>query len=132
MSHDPCCRNPRPSSPLAVAYFGGGYFCYSPVAAEILKRRGYKFTIISGLALYSIGAIFFWPVAKFSIGTTNPKAIFAGFVVCTLVIACGLATLEVSANSYVTVMPPHNIASLRLQFSQSKSFHCAFITQRSY
>ena len=41
------------------------------------------------------------------------------FVVCTAVIACGLATLEVSANSYVTVMPPHEVAGLRLQFSQS-------------
>ena len=107
------------STGLQAAYFGIGYFAYSPVAGEILKRRGYKFAIISGLCLYSIGAILFWPVAHFSIGTNNPQAIFAGFVVCTAVIACGLATLEVSANSYVTVMPPHEIAGLRLQFSQS-------------
>ena len=66
------------STGLQAAYFGIGYFAYSPVAAEILRRRGYKFTIISGLALYSLGAILFWPVAKFSIGTTNPQAIFAG------------------------------------------------------
>jgi len=39
--------------------------------------------------------------------------------VCTAVIACGLASLEVSANSYVSVMPPHNVANFRLQFSQS-------------
>jgi FHS family L-fucose permease-like MFS transporter len=84
-----------------------------------LKRRGYKFTIISGLFLYSLGAILFWPVAKFSVGSTNPGGIFGGFVACTAVIACGLATLEVSANSYVSVMPPHNVANFRLQFSQS-------------
>jgi FHS family L-fucose permease-like MFS transporter len=35
------------------------------------------------------------------------------------VIACGLSTLEVTANSYVTVMPPSGAASFRLQFSQS-------------
>jgi FHS family L-fucose permease-like MFS transporter len=72
-----------------------------------------------GLCLYSLGAILFWPVAKFSVGTTNPQGIFGGFVVCTAVVACGLATLEVSANSYVSVMPPHNVANFRLQFSQS-------------
>lgn len=31
----------------------------------------------------------------------------------------GLATFEVSANSYVSVMPPLNVANLQLQFSQS-------------
>lgn len=71
-----------------------------------------------GLSLYSLGAILFWPVAKFS-GKGNNQAIFGGFVICTAVIACGLATLEVAANSYVSVMPPHNVANFRLQFSQS-------------
>lgn len=31
----------------------------------------------------------------------------------------GLATLETSANSYVSVMPPIDVANFRLQFSQS-------------
>lgn len=106
------------STGLQAAYFGIGYFAFSPVAGEVLKRRGYKFTIIMGLCLYSLGAVFFWPVAKFA-ATSNPQAIFGGFVVCTAVIACGLATLEVSANSYISVMPPHNVANFRLQFSQS-------------
>jgi hypothetical protein len=72
-----------------------------------------------GLCLYSLGAILFWPVAKFSVDTTNKQGIFGGFVVCTAVIACGLATLEVAANSYVSTMPPVNVANFRLQFSQS-------------
>ncbi|KAG8984247.1 hypothetical protein FRB94_000338 [Tulasnella sp. JGI-2019a] len=107
------------STGLQVAYFGIGYFAYSPVAAEVLRRYGYKKTILMGLGLYSLGAILFWPVAHFSIGTKNPQSIFAGFVVCTAVTACGLATLEVSANSYVTVMRPAKTAAFRLQFSQS-------------
>jgi FHS family L-fucose permease-like MFS transporter len=106
------------STGLQAAYFGIGYFAFSPVAGEVLRRRGYKFTIIMGLSLYSLGAILFWPVAKFS-GKGNNQAIFGGFVICTAVIACGLATLEVAANSYVSVMPPHNVANFRLQFSQS-------------
>jgi MFS transporter, FHS family, L-fucose permease len=46
------------STGLQVMYFGGGYFCYAPVAAEVMRRKGYKFTILMGLALYSIGAVY--------------------------------------------------------------------------
>ena len=56
-----------------------------------------------GLTLYSLGAVFFWPTAHFS-SPGNEKASFGGFLVCTLVIACGLATLETSANSYAVGM----------------------------
>lgn len=76
---------------------------FSPIAAEVLKRKGYKFTILMGLTLYSLGAVFFWPVAHFT-SVDNKLASFGGFLVCTLVIACGLATLETSANSYAVVM----------------------------
>ncbi|OCF33921.1 hypothetical protein I317_07847 [Kwoniella heveanensis CBS 569] len=107
------------STGLQVAYFGIGYFAFSPLAGEFLRRFGYRWSAMLGLFLYSLGAILFWPVAKFSVGTTNPHGIFGGFVICTAVIACGLATLEVTANSYVSVMPPHNVANFRLQFSQS-------------
>ncbi|KAJ9116108.1 hypothetical protein QFC20_000785 [Naganishia adeliensis] len=107
------------STGLQVAYFGVGYFLFSPVAAEVLKRFGYKKTIIMGLTLYSLGAVLFWPVAKASLTSTNKGGIFGGFVVCTAVVACGLATLETSANSYVSVMPPIDVANFRLQFSQS-------------
>ena len=87
------------STGLQVMYFGGGYLCFSPVAAEVLKRKGYKITIMMGLTFYSLGAVFFWPVAHFS-SPDNLKASFGGFLICTLVIACGLATLETAANSY--------------------------------
>lgn len=88
-----------------------------------------------GLALYSLGvralflctcfrsqprfqAILFWPCAHFAT-TSDPHAIFGGFVVCTAITACGLATLEVAANSYISVMPPIQVAAFRLNFSQS-------------
>lgn len=106
------------STGLQVMYFGGGYLCFSPVAAEVLKRKGYKTTILMGLTLYSLGAIFFWPVAHFST-PSNQKAAFGGFLACTFVIACGLATLETSANSYAVVIGHPATASARLQFCQS-------------
>jgi len=106
------------STGLQVMYFGGGYLCFSPVAAEVLKRKGYKVTILMGLGFYSLGAMMFWPTAHFT-KPSNATASFGGFLVCTLVIACGLATLETAANSYAVVIGDPATASARLQFCQS-------------
>ncbi|KAJ6532468.1 major facilitator superfamily transporter [Mycena capillaripes] len=123
------------STGLQVAYFGIGYFAYSPVAGEVLRRYGYKTAILMGLALYSLGAILFWPCAHFAT-TSDPHAIFGGFVVCTAITACGLATLEVAANSYISVMPPVQVAAFRLNFSQSfngvASFAGPFIASKYF
>jgi FHS family L-fucose permease-like MFS transporter len=86
------------STGLQVMYFGGGYLLFSPIAAEVLQRKGYKVTILMGLALYSLGAIMFWPTAHFA-NPSNEKAAFGGFLVCTLVIACGLATVSLQTIS---------------------------------
>ena len=114
------------STGLQVMYFGGGYLFFSPIAAEVLKRRGYKFTILMGLCFYSLGAILFWPTAHFTT-YENRKAAFGGFCVCTLVIACGLATLETAANSYAVVIGNPASASARLQFCQSWNGVASFI-----
>ncbi|KAF4452073.1 MFS transporter, FHS family, L-fucose permease [Fusarium austroafricanum] len=115
------------STGLQVMYFGGGYLLFSPIAAEVLKRKGYKFTILMGLSLYSLGAILFWPVAKSADSNANGRAVFGGFCACTLVIACGLATLETSANSYAVVIGKPESASARLQFCQSWNGVASFI-----
>jgi MFS transporter, FHS family, L-fucose permease len=114
------------STGLQAMYFGGGYLCFSPIAAELLKRRGYKITILMGLAFYSVGAVMFWPTAHFS-SPSNAKASFGGFLVCTLVIACGLATLETAANSYAVVIGDPALASARLQFCQSWNGVASFV-----
>jgi MFS transporter, FHS family, L-fucose permease len=114
------------STGLQVVYFGGGYLLFSPVAAEVMKRKGYKITILMGLSLYSLGAIFFWPTAHFST-YEHRLASFGGFCACTLVIACGLATLETAANSYAVVIGDPATASARLQFCQSWNGVASFI-----
>lgn len=114
------------STGLQVMYFGGGYLLFSPIAAEVLRRKGYKFTIIMGLTLYSLGAVFFWPAAHFA-SPDNAAASFGGFLACTLVIACGLATLETSANSYAVVIGDPAWASTRLQFCQSWNGIASFV-----
>ncbi|KAG5656837.1 hypothetical protein KAF25_010390 [Fusarium avenaceum] len=115
------------STGLQVMYFGGGYLLFSPIAAEVLKRRGYKQTILMGLSLYSLGAILFWPVAHAADSNSNGRAVFGGFCACTLVIACGLATLETAANSYAVVIGKPESASARLQFCQSWNGVASFI-----
>lgn len=114
------------STGLQVVYFGGGYLLFSPIAAEVMKRKGYKITILMGLTLYSLGAVMFWPTAHFST-PGNEKASFGGFCACTLVIACGLATLETAANSYAVVIGNPASASARLQFCQSWNGVASFI-----
>ncbi|KAF8904376.1 MFS general substrate transporter [Gymnopilus junonius] len=97
------------STLLQLAYFGA-YVVFSPVAGIFMRKRGYKAGIHLGLTLYSLGAVFFWPSAKF--------AKYGGFVGCTFVIGCGLATLEVAANSYIAVLGTPQYAAARLNFSQ--------------
>ncbi|TFK54308.1 MFS general substrate transporter [Heliocybe sulcata] len=97
------------STMLQLAYFGA-YLVYAPIAGVFMRRYGYKKGIHMGLGLYSLGAIFFWPSAKFEK--------YGGFVGCTFVIGCGLASLEVAANSYIAVLGSPKYAAARLNFSQ--------------
>ncbi|KZT26820.1 MFS general substrate transporter [Neolentinus lepideus HHB14362 ss-1] len=97
------------STMLQLAYFGA-YLVYAPIAGVFMRRYGYKKGIHMGLGLYSLGAIFFWPSAKFEK--------YGGFVGSTFVIGCGLATLEVAANSYIAVLGSPKYAAARLNFSQ--------------
>jgi len=97
------------STLLQLAYFGA-YFVWAPFAGMFMRKIGYKKGIHIGLGLYSIGAIFFWPSAVF-------KA-YGGFVASTFVIGCGLSTLEVAANSYISVLGSPKYAAARLNFSQ--------------
>ncbi|KIP05097.1 hypothetical protein PHLGIDRAFT_129093 [Phlebiopsis gigantea 11061_1 CR5-6] len=97
------------STLLQLAYFGA-YFVWAPFAGVVMTKYGYKKGIHFGLTLYSLGAIFFWPSARFEK--------YGGFIGCTFVIGCGLSTLEVAANSYIAVLGSEKYAAARLNFSQ--------------
>lgn len=104
------------STGLQVMYFGGGYLCFSPVAAEVLRRKGYKFTILMGLSLYSLGAVMFWPVAHYTTPDNRLPA-FGGFLVCTLVM-CVTTVPPPLHGAWLTMMQrvwiehPRNIGQL--------------------
>ncbi|CAF1625360.1 unnamed protein product, partial [Adineta ricciae] len=55
------------------------------------------------------------------------KKALGGFIVCTFVIACGLASLETAANSYAAVIGDPKTASMRLQFCQAWNGVASFI-----
>ncbi|KAH7909963.1 major facilitator superfamily domain-containing protein [Hygrophoropsis aurantiaca] len=97
------------STMLQLAYFGA-YFVWAPFAGVFMRKVGYKKGIHIGLGLYSLGAVFFWPSAKYEK--------YGGFVGSTFVIGCGLSTLEVAANSYISVLGTPQYAAARLNFSQ--------------
>jgi len=98
------------STLLQAAYFGG-YFLMALPAGVIMKKYGYKYGVIIGLLLYSIGAFLFYPAA-------NIKS-FEFFLFALFVIACGLTCLETAANPYITVLGPPETGEFRLNFSQS-------------
>ncbi|KAF8583326.1 MFS general substrate transporter [Ramaria rubella] len=95
---------------MQVSYFGA-YFLWAPWAGAFMRRVGYKNGIYAGLTMYSLGAIFYWPVAV--------KKSYAGFIICTFFISMGLSTLEVAANTYITVLGDPKFGAMRLTFSQA-------------
>ena len=98
------------STLLQAAYFGG-YFLMALPAGSIMKKYGYRYGVIIGLLLYSIGAFLFYPAA-------NIKS-FEFFLFALFVIACGLTCLETAANPYITVLGPPESGEFRLNLSQS-------------
>jgi FHS family L-fucose permease-like MFS transporter len=91
--------------------FYGGYATMAIPAALIIKRYSYKVGILVGLALYAIGALLFFPAAKFEI--------FGFFLVSLYILTFGLAFLETTANPYILSMGDEETATRRLNLAQS-------------
>ena len=91
--------------------FFGAYFIVSPFAGLAIDRIGYKNGIILGLVTVAAGCCLFYPAAEVSI--------YAVFLFALFVLASGIAILQVSANPYVAVLGPENLAASRLNLSQA-------------
>lgn len=98
------------SSWLQIAYFGA-YLIMSLPAGSIMHARGYKFGIVTGLAITAIGALLFIPAAV--IGS------FYVFVGCMFILATGLCFLETAADTYVNELGHPDRATGRLNLAQS-------------
>jgi FHS family L-fucose permease-like MFS transporter len=96
-----------------------GYFLLAIPAGILMKKYGYKRTIIFGLLLYAVGAFLFYPAASLRV--------YGFFLGALFIIASGCAFLETAANPYVTLLGDERSATTRLNFSQSFNGLGAFL-----
>jgi FHS family L-fucose permease-like MFS transporter len=101
----------RTQSSLIQLAFYIGYFCAALPAGLVIRRAGYKRTIIIGLLLYAAGALLFYPAAEVQR--------YGFFLIALYVIAFGLAFLETAANPYISILGHPATASARLNLAQS-------------
>src|ERR1700722_5588877 len=101
----------RTQSSLIQLAFYIGYFCAALPAGLVIRRAGYKRTIIIGLLLYAVGALLFYPAAEVQR--------YGFFLIALYVIAFGLAFLETAANPYVSILGHSATAAARLNLAQS-------------
>jgi FHS family L-fucose permease-like MFS transporter len=105
-----CQLNNRQSTYIDMAvYFA--YFLMAIPAGVLLKKVGYKNSIIIGLLLFACGALLFVPAAN-----TLTYGLFIGAL---FIIGCGLATLETAANPYAAVLGDPAKSSQRLNLAAS-------------
>lgn len=101
----------RGQSSLIQLAFYIGYFCAAMPAAMIIRGFGYKAGILSGLALYAVGAFLFYPAAE--------VREYVLFLFALYTIAFGLAFLETCANPYITLLGAPSTGPSRLNLAQS-------------
>jgi len=98
-------------SGLIQSAFYMGYFFLAIPAASLMKRFGYKAGIITGLILYGVGALMFYPAAEVKV--------YALFLIALFIIASGLSFLETASNPYVAILGPAQSSEKRLNLSQA-------------
>ncbi|PZU12670.1 MAG: L-fucose:H+ symporter permease [Sphingobium sp.] len=96
---------------LVQQSFYMGYFLLAIPAAFLTRAKGYKASIVTGLLLYSLGALLFYPAAHYGQ--------YAFFLAALFIIACGLAFLETAANPLMTELGDPSGATRRLNWAQA-------------
>ncbi len=96
---------------LIQSAFYMGYFVLAIPAGLLMRRYGYKAGLVTGLMLFSLGALLFWPAAI--IGK------FGMFLFALFVIASGASFLETGANPFIATLGDPDSSERRLNFSQA-------------
>jgi FHS family L-fucose permease-like MFS transporter len=91
--------------------FFGAYFLVSLPAGRLVKKLGYQKGIVIGLVVAAIGCLLFYPAAALHS--------YNFFLLALFVLASGITVLQVSANTYVTLLGPQKSASSRLNMTQA-------------
>ncbi|WP_448699533.1 L-fucose:H+ symporter permease [Mucilaginibacter sp. AW1-3] len=113
-----CQLNNRQSTLVDTAIFLA-YFIMAIPAGMLLKKFGYKNSIIIGLILATIGAALFIPAA-------NALA-YTGFLGALFIIGCGIAILETAANPYSAILGDPAGATTRLNLAAAFNGTAAFV-----
>ena len=96
---------------LVQLAFYGGYATMAIPAALFVRKYSYKKGILLGLTLYAIGALLFFPAAKFEV--------FGFFLGSLYILTFGLAFLETTANPFILAMGDERTATQRLNLAQA-------------
>lgn len=91
--------------------FYGGYATMAIPAALFVQRFTYKKGILLGLALYAVGALLFYPAAKYEE--------FTFFLLSLYILTFGLAFLETTANPFILSLGSEKTATRRLNLAQA-------------
>ncbi|UOG75991.1 L-fucose:H+ symporter permease [Hymenobacter tibetensis] len=113
-----CQLNNRQSTLVDTAVFLA-YFLMAIPAGILLKRLGYKATIILGLLAFAGGAFLFVPAAD--------ARSYGLFLTALFIIGCGLTTLETAANPYAAVLGPPESSTSRLNLAASFNGLAVFV-----
>lgn len=103
-----CNLNNRESTLIDTSVFLA-YFLMAIPAGIILKKWGYKSTMITGLLAFAFGAFLFVPAAN--------NLSYVTFLIALFIIGCGLTLLETSANPYAAILGSPEKAAWRLNLA---------------
>ncbi|EWC47680.1 hypothetical protein DRE_03300 [Drechslerella stenobrocha 248] len=95
---------------LHSAYYGGYFVGPVTFSGYIFRHYGFRITFITGLVIYGVGCIVFWPCGVLQ---TYP-----GFIISNFISGLGVATIEVAANLFVAICGPPHFWEARLNLSQ--------------
>ncbi|CRG85661.1 1,3-beta-glucan synthase component FKS3 [Talaromyces islandicus] len=98
----------------SIAFQSAYFLGYVPipllVGRRILKRLGFTAAFISGLYIYALGTLIFWPAAVL---VSFPLSFISN-----LIIGSGLGILELTANLFISICGPLEYAESRLLTAQ--------------
>lgn len=105
------CQLDNSQSALVDTSIFLAYFIMALPAGYLLRRWGYKLSIIMGLIAFAIGAFLFIPAADYRM--------YELFLLALFIIGCGLAVLETAANPYAAILGKPEAATHRLNLAAS-------------
>lgn len=96
---------------LVQSSFYIAYLVMPIPVALFLQRFGYKTGIITGLSIFAVGALLFWPAAA--------MLSYGAFLAALFVIACGMTFLETAGTGVVVVLGPAERTDWRINLAQA-------------